>query len=128
MNFKLYITHDTRLTHLVQKTKTLSFAPLIEGGTKLHGAVSKETCDLFDQDVLETLRARTKEILAPGPHLDAQNLRMANESLIQVNDMLNKSHVDLFAWARHAIVQATGAGLYGVQHPFRNPEVEKALW
>jgi len=113
---------------LVQKTKTLSFAPLIEGGTKLHGAVSKETCDLFDQDVLETLRARTKEILAPGPHLDAQNLRMANESLIQVNDMLNKSHVDLFAWARHAIVQATGAGLYGVQHPFRDPEVEDALW
>ncbi|KAI5468182.1 cytochrome p450 monooxygenase [Mariannaea sp. PMI_226] len=128
LNFKLYITHATRLTHLAQKSKTLSFAPLIENGTKLHGNVSEETSALFDQHVVEHLRLRTKEVLSPGHHLDAQNLRMADESLLQVDKMLEKDQVDLFAWASHAIVQATGAGLYGVGHPFRDPEVENALW
>lgn len=128
MNFKLYITHDKRLTQQAGKAKTLSFAPLLRTHQKIHATISDETHHLFDGDLLEEMSLCSKEALAPGPHLDAQNLRMGVQALVEVENLLKLSEVSLLAWAKHAVVEATGAGLYGVEHPFRGPEIKEALW
>ncbi|KAK8010246.1 Cytochrome P450 [Apiospora arundinis] len=78
--------------------------------------------------LLESFSHRTKEALTPGPHLDVQNLRMGQQILLHVTEMVQEDHVDLFEWAKHSIVQATAAGLYGAHHPFRDRRVENALW
>ena len=66
--------------------------------------------------------------MAPGLSLDAQNMRMAEQSLIQVTELLKQTDIELLEWVTHAIVQATAAGLYGVNHPFTDPEIEHAMW
>jgi hypothetical protein len=53
---------------------------------------------------------------------------MGNQSLAEVSEMMKQDDVELFSWAKHAIVQATAAGLYGVQHPFKDPKVADAMW
>ncbi|KAI1333956.1 cytochrome P450 [Xylariaceae sp. FL0016] len=125
LNFKVYIARGDRLRHLVQKSKTLSFTPFLKVPSDV---VSRDAHDLFDGALLESFSLRTKEALSPGPHLDMQNLRMGQQLLTHVNDMVLEGEINLFSWAKHAIVQATGAGLYGAKHPFRDCEVEKALW
>ncbi|KAK4185839.1 cytochrome P450 [Podospora australis] len=126
LGFKIYITKTTRLTQLVAKSKTLSFTPFLKVPAD---AVSSEAFGLFDGALLDKFSTGTKEALAPGPHLDAQNLRMGRQLLIHANEMLASNEaVGLFAWAKHAIVQATAVGLYGAEHPFKNREVEDALW
>lgn len=53
---------------------------------------------------------------------------MGVQLLQHVDEMVSQGEVNLFEWAKHAIIQATGAGLYGVEHPFRPCEIEDALW
>jgi hypothetical protein len=128
LNFKVYVTQATRLTHMTQRTKTLSFDPFLQLASKVHGDISDEAYAVFGGDLLEKLNLRTKEALTPGSHLDAQNLRMGDQSLTEVTEMLKQGELELFRWAKHAIVQATAAGLYGVQHPFKDPKVADAMW
>lgn len=130
LNFKVYVTQATRLTHLTQRTKTLSFDPFLQLASRVHGDISDDAYSHFEGDLLKKLSLRTKEALMPGPHLDAQNLRMGNQSLAEVEDILKQggNELELFRWAKHAIVQATAAGLYGVQHPFRDRSVADAMW
>ena len=125
LNFKIYITKTTRLTQLVQKSKSLSFTPFLKVPAD---AVSSEAHALFDGPLLDKFSLGTKEALAPGPHLDAQNLRMGEQLLVHVTDLTKQEEINLFEWAKHAIVQATAVGLYGAAHPFLNREVEDALW
>lgn len=66
--------------------------------------------------------------MAPGLSLDAQNTRMAEQSLAQVLELLEQTEIELLKWVTHATVQATAAGLYGVDHPFKDPEIEHAMW
>jgi hypothetical protein len=128
LNFKIYVTHATRLTNMIQKSRALSSRPIIRSSNKTHSNTSDEALALFDGDVLENFSHLSKEALAPGLHLDAQILRMGEQSLIEVTDMLKQDSIQLLQWATHATVQATAAGLYGVQHPFKDPEIEHAMW
>lgn len=130
LNFKVYVTQTPRLTHITQRTKTLSFDPLLQLASRVHGDISDDAYKQFGGDLLKNLNLRTREALTPGPHLDAQNSRMGNQSLAEVEDIVKqeKTELDLFRWAKHAIVQATAAGLYGVQHPFRDTRVADAMW
>lgn len=68
-------------------------------------------------------KARGSEIrmgaLAPGHHLDMQNIRTGDESLIKVTEVLKQGKVHLLGWVSHAILQITSAGFYGIQHPFK---------
>ncbi|KAK8101939.1 hypothetical protein PG999_012313 [Apiospora kogelbergensis] len=125
LNFKVYITRGSRIRQLVQKCKTLSFTPFLKIPADV---ISSDAHALFDGVLLESFSHRTKEALTPGPHLDVQNLRMGQQILLHVTEMLREDHVDLFEWAKHSIVQATAAGLYGAHHPFRDRKVENALW
>ena len=128
LNFKVYVTHATRLTNIIQKTRAISSRPIIRTSNNNHGNTSAEARALFHDGVLETFSQTSKEAMAPGLSLDAQNMRMAEQSLIQVTELLKQKDVDLLKWVTHAIVQATAAGLYGIEHPFTDPQIEHAMW
>lgn len=125
----MYVTHNTRLTHMVQRSsKTLSFAPFLQVSHRVHGNLTDDANELFNDDVLDNFSVSTRDTLAPGPHLDAQNLRMGDQSLIEVTELLKLDEIPLLGWSKHVIMQATSAGLYGVRNPFNDPEVADAMW
>ncbi|KAL4874714.1 cytochrome P450 [Aspergillus karnatakaensis] len=128
LNFKVYISNSTRITQLAQKAKSLTFTPLLKTHNKIHAQISDESDKIFDGDLLENFSHSTKATLAPGPALNAQNLRMGNQALLELKTLLKQGEVELLAWAKHAVVQATAAGLYGVEHPLKDPEIEQAMW
>ncbi|KAI0124113.1 cytochrome P450 [Xylariales sp. AK1849] len=128
LNFKVYITHAIRLTNVIQKTRTLSTKPFLRTENRIHSNVSDEAHALFDGELLETFRIRTKKALAPGPSLDALSLRIGDESLREISDMLKQDEIELLVWAKHVVVQITSITLFGVQHPFRDPDIIEAMW
>jgi hypothetical protein len=136
-NFKLYTSTSTRLLPAIQRqSKTLSFRPMIQHVARRWGDASDETNDIFGGPHLVTdFSHAMKSSLAPGTHLDEQNERMGNRVLVDIDALLNtsnlkqqRSQIKLLEWARHAVVQASSCGVYGTQHPFLNPEVEKSFW
>ncbi|KAI1333952.1 cytochrome P450 [Xylariaceae sp. FL0016] len=130
LNFKVYITHATRLTNLMQKSKTVSLRPFLRTANKIHGDISDIAHTTFDGDLVEIFSNRTKEALAPGPHMDEQNLRMGEESVHEVSQLLNheQKEFQLFDWAKRVIVHATGVSLFGSEHPFKDTEIAGAMW
>ncbi|KAF4979790.1 hypothetical protein FZEAL_4064 [Fusarium zealandicum] len=133
-NTKLYVAKTRRLTPLIQKaSKTLSFRPFMQTASKLMGDATKETYDIFGTEMVDDFSHAMRTSLAPGPHLDEQNLRMGNRVLEDINTVLSpgecqKSKIHLLDWVRHAVVQASSCGVYGEEHPFRDPKVEAAFW
>lgn len=113
---------------MVQRAKTLSFGPFLQATHRVHGEVTDEANTLFNNDVLDKFSTSTRETLAPGPYLDAQNLRMGDQSLVEVTELLKQDEIPLLEWSKHVIIQATSAGLYGVRNPFNDPEVQDAMW
>lgn len=128
LNFKVYVTHAARLNNIIQKTRAISSRPIIRTSNNNHSNASAKARDLFHDAVLENFSQTSKEAMAPGLGLDAQNIRMAEQSLIQVTELLEQEDIKLLEWITHASVQATAAGLYGAEHPFTDPEIEHAMW
>lgn len=92
---------------------------------------SSPACDLFDGPFVDEYSQVVKNALLPGPHQDAQNLRMAHAVLSLVDDLVNggKGKVTgLLAWTQHLIVDATSCSFFGPEHPFRDRRVETAFW
>jgi hypothetical protein len=58
------------------------------------------------------------------------NQRMGRRTLIELDRLLDgpPNQIGLLEWARHVITQASSCGVYGMQHPFLDPEVDKAFW
>jgi hypothetical protein len=103
--------------------------PILQDANRIHSGASSESHILFDGDLLEDFRVRTREALAPGVHLDEQNLRMGKQSATEVTDILEQQgRIELLSWVKHVILQGTSAGFYGMQHPFRDPQMETAMW
>jgi hypothetical protein len=73
-----------------------------------------------------------RSALAPGPNLDEMNQRMGRRALIESEGLLNgpSKQIGLLGWARHIVTQASSCGcvVYGMQHPYLDPEVDKAFW
>jgi hypothetical protein len=134
-NTKLYIANTQRLIPLVQKaSKTLSFRPFIQTSTKLMGDASDETYNLFGGDLVDTFSNAMRSSLAPGPHLDEQNMRMGRRALVDIDSLAEPTNgamskqISLLQWTRHAVVQASSCGVFGQEHPFCDPKVEDAFW
>lgn len=128
LNFKVYITNGTRLMGMIQRAKTLSLRPFLRFAVRMHGNISDEAHTAFDGDLVEDFSDRTKETLTPGPYLDQQNLRMGDEALVEVAELLRLGEMRLFDWSKDIITKATGASLFGSKHPFQAPEVVEAMW
>ena len=89
---------------------------------------SEDAHAIFEKDLYEDFRVRTREALAPGIHLDEQNLRMANQALDVITKTVRIGQMELRQWTEHMILQATSAGFYGMEHPFKDPALEDAMW
>ena len=109
---------------------------MIQHVARLWGDVSDETNDIFGgPHLISDFSHAMKLSLAPGPHLDEQNERMDNRALADIHALLNTSSLEqqgrqikLLEWARHAVVQASSCGVYGIEHPFLDLEVEESFW
>lgn len=127
--YKVYIVSDPRVANLVAKSKAISLRPFLRHAGKLHGTISDEAYSLFDGDLADYFSKRTKELLTPGPALDDQNLRMAQQSLDEVSEMVKQEPtIELFEWSKRTVMLATGASLFGAEHPFKNPRTAEAMW
>ncbi|KAH8196665.1 hypothetical protein TruAng_009162 [Truncatella angustata] len=102
--------------------------PFLRTENKIHSNVSDEAHTLFDGELLEAFRLRTKKALAPGTSLDMLSLRIGEESLREISNMLRRDETGLLAWAKHAVVEITSIALFGVQHPFKDPDIVDAMW
>lgn len=90
--------------------------------------MSEEATQAFRGDTLASWSHSAKQALSPGPALNAQNLRMGNQALVEVTSLLKQDEIELLSWAKHAVVQATATGLYGMRHPLKDPTIEEAMW
>lgn len=130
---KIYVSNTERLTPIVQRSsKTLSFRPVIQTMSKIAGDASDETHALFGGELVDKFSQGMRTALLPGPRLDEQNLRMGTTALADLDDLAVKGgrgeSVMLMEWVKHVVVQASSTGIFGEQHPFRDPKVEKAFW
>jgi hypothetical protein len=85
---------------------------------------------------IEDLYRDTRTALSPGKGLDYQNLR-TGETLKRFVEELDESlqcegdngrGFRLYNWIHHLISVSATDGVYGVNNPFRDPEVEKNYW
>ncbi|OAR00692.1 hypothetical protein LLEC1_07074, partial [Akanthomyces lecanii] len=137
-NFKLYTSVSTRLLPLIQRqSRQLSFQPMLRLVARRWGDASDETDALFaSPQLLTDFGQAMRASLAPGPHLDAQNLRMARRALLDVDELLfeaaaarpGEHKIRLLEWTRHAAMQASSCGVYGDNHPFLDPDTASAFW
>lgn len=136
LNFKIYVINSRRLIPLVQRlSKTISFTPFMQFAAKAFVDVSKFTFDLHaDGDFTRDLSRVMKDSLAPGRHLDYQNLRATEslkdllEQLISQSEKSGVVEVKLHEWVKHVITVAASDGVYGSANPFKDERVEKAFW
>ncbi|KAL8968770.1 MAG: hypothetical protein Q9197_004704 [Variospora fuerteventurae] len=132
-NYKIYVSASSRLLPLIQKqSKNLAFRPFLQIVARKHGDATDETHEIFGGPLVDDLSHSVKMSLTPGPHLDELNLKMGARAVAEIDVLLDDAGrgqpIWLNAWARHAVVQASSCGVYGEDHPFLDPEVEKAFW
>ena len=121
---------------LVQRlSKTLSFAPFAGTAAKTFINCSTFTVDLFgNAEFLGELNKAERAALAPGPHLDYQNLRAINtlndivEEVLMECSVANPTKIRLYEWTRHLITVGGTNGVYGSSNPFKDKKIEEAFW
>ncbi|KAG8417042.1 hypothetical protein J3459_013009 [Metarhizium acridum] len=128
-NYKIYVSTSSRLLPMIQKqSKSLSFRPFLQITARKHGDASDKTYEIYGGDLTYHLSHAVRTSLAPGPHLDEQNLRMGKRVLIEIDDLLNRGgpfearNIHLLEWKRHLVVQASSCGVCGDQHPLLDPK------
>lgn len=133
-NLKVYVCNTRRLFPAIQRqAKTLSFRPFSQMAVKKYSDCSDRTFDLQGGWMGEEEHSATRVALAPGPGLDDQNLRMGNETLDQFENLAKGTEGDgktiwLLEWVREVIMQASSTGVFGANHPFRDPKVGASFW
>lgn len=112
------------------KSKVVSVRPFLRSAGRIHGTISEEAYATFDGHLADHFSDRTKDAMAPGPHMDEQNLRMGQESVVEVDALLsgNRKEMKLWEWSKNVIMQAMGVGLFGREHPFKDKEIADAMW
>ncbi|ETS82599.1 hypothetical protein PFICI_04475 [Pestalotiopsis fici W106-1] len=137
LHYKLYVCNANRLMPYIQKSaRTVSFKPFMQTAVRTHGGASDHAYEIFgDGAFLDDYSHGMKHSLAPGPHLDEQNLRMGNRVMVDIDALLSNTgkgrpgkQFFMLGWVRHAVVQASSCGVYGANRPFVRREVEDAYW
>ncbi|KAI1477955.1 cytochrome P450 [Daldinia eschscholtzii] len=133
-NTKFYVCNSLRLMPLIQKaSKTVSFRPFIKTAADKIAGSSSAGGELFSGALVDDYEHILRATLAPGPWLDEQSLRMGRSCAALVDTLLGGGGEEgkkiwLLGWVRHIVMQASGCGIYGQEHPFRDPVVAKAFW
>lgn len=134
-HFKIYVCNTNRLMPIIQRhSKTLSFDPFNQLATKKYGDCTDHTYELSGGPMSHELSIVHRNALGPGPALDDQNARMAVDVTEQLNKIAREASgsagkkVMLLDWVRHLIIQASARGVWGENHPLRDPKVEVGFW
>ncbi|KAK6951820.1 hypothetical protein Daesc_006345 [Daldinia eschscholtzii] len=131
-NTKFYVCNSLRLMPLIQKaSKTVSFRPFIKTAADKIAGSSSAGGELFSGALASDYEHILRATLAPGPWLDEQSLRMGRSCAALVDALLGGGGEEgkkiwLLGWVRHIVIQASSCGIYGQEHPFRDPVVAKA--
>ncbi|KAF2468737.1 cytochrome P450 [Lindgomyces ingoldianus] len=131
---KVYVCNNRRLVPLIQRSsKTLSLRPLIQLGAKKYAGANDETYHLFGRKLADEFGDAQTSALSPGPHLDKANLRMGKQLIVELEGLLDiprgmSKTIKLYKLVKDTVVQATGSGIYGANHHFRDPVVNDSFW
>ena len=71
-----------------------------------------------------------RRALGPGAGSENFQTSMLNhlKSILDSIDTSRTNKVDLYAWVKHTVTQATMRAIYGPDNPFREQTIEDALW
>lgn len=133
-NVKIYICNSRRLMPLIQRSsKTISLRPVLQRAVKKYADANDQTNHLYGREFADKFGDTQQSALAPGPHLDKVNLRMGEQLIVDLERLLNIQNgtsktIKLYKWVQDTVVEATSSGIYGANHPFRDPAVKDAFW
>lgn len=138
----IYIVNSLDLVSSVQRLhEKLSFRPFEAKFASRLCTSSKEANDILEASLDRTSgdQAYSHEMyklmhpgLASGAGLDGLN-HAASQDIAKALGRLRAPgdrpmRIRLAEWSRHEITIATTNAVYGVQNPFKSPEVEEAFW
>lgn len=131
---KIYIITSPELMQSVQRSKALSLDPLLDLAVlRFSGITNKQTLDLL----LDTssggqgFAQKLMHALAPtmiGKSLDQMNIRMVRFMTPLIDELGDKSSLDLYKWCRDAITDASNDTMFGPMSPFKDKEISDAFW
>jgi hypothetical protein len=126
---------------LIQRnSKTLSFDPFAVMTSKKMADASEHVLHQLTTDFAHVHHKTMRNSLqTPSSENDRMNALMASQAARHVDNLVldavrmaadgtTSKQVMLLDWVRHLVVQASSCGVYGLEHPFRDPEVEAAFW
>jgi hypothetical protein len=139
---KTYVSNTLNLMTLIQRnSKILSFDPFTVLTSKKMADASEYVVHQLSTNLVQVHHKSMRDSLQiPSSENDQMNARMASEAALHVDKMVSRAtemgedgttsskQVMLLDWVRHLVVQASSCGVYGQEHPFRDPEVETAFW
>lgn len=137
---KLYIINSERLIPTVHRhSKTLSFNPMVKTMAQSFSGFQAHELAIFDKDVsrtqhLEGLSSATLRsfhaAFSPGAGSEDLQISMLNhlQRLLGELDNRDMHTLDLYAWVKHTVTQASMRAVYGPGNPFTDQNVENAFW
>lgn len=133
---KTYVSNRLHLMTLIQRnSKSLSFAPFaVMTSKKMAGASDDVLQQLTTEFANVPHRSMRNTLQNPSSESNQMSSRMAQEAARHVDKLVFQAasgtteQVMLLEWVRHVVVQASSCGVYGLEHPFRDPDVERAFW
>ena len=77
----------------------------------------------------ETLRT-FHSAMGPGAGSEEFQTSMLDHlmSMLDKIDCTRTNNVDLYAWVKHTVTQATMRAIYGPDNPFKEKTIEEAFW
>lgn len=150
LNSRLYIVNDPALAAAVQRTKTLSFNPIIPNVTQrvlgFDDATTQIIAKGIDREGTSGPRGFYPEmhdmvygLLSPGDALNNLTLSAVKEFAAELDAYVKVLKAaefsrsgkaeDLLLWIRHIVVIATARFIYGSHNPVKRvPQLEDAFW
>ncbi|KAK7976546.1 hypothetical protein PG989_015009 [Apiospora arundinis] len=143
---RMYVVTDPLLAAAVQRSKSLSFSPIIPDVTKRVLGLDKATVAITRQH-LDPGPGEMRGFLADIQYLIARKMKPGEDLNTLIRNAVSalKSHVDkekaylmehraykeidLLEWVRHGVTLATASHFYGNRNPVsQDPDLERAFW
>ncbi|KAK8069425.1 cytochrome P450 [Apiospora phragmitis] len=143
---RMYVVTNPLLAAAVQRSRTLSFSPIIPNVTKRVLGLDEATAAIARWN-LDPGPGETRGFLADIQDLVARRMKPGEDLTIlsrnavsalklqldkeQTNLMQHRRYkeIDLLEWVRHIVTLATASHFYGSRNPVsQEPELERAFW
>jgi cytochrome P450 len=149
LNSRLYIVNDPALAAAVQRTKTLSFNPIIPNVTQRVLGFDDATAQIIAKGIdrdgagprgfYPEMHDMVYGLLSPGDALNDLTLAAVREFAAELDSYMKVLKTpefsrsgkaeDLLLWVRHIVAIATARFVFGSLNPVaRIPQLEEAFW